>query len=272
MMKIVFQGESGAYSEEAIIKHYGESVEPLPRPYFRDVFDAVEKGEAKLGLVPVENTIEGSIVRNYDLLNERSLTAQGEVILRIKHCLIVNPGAKLENIKRVYSHPQALGQSRAYLEEMEFEAISAYDTAGSVKMIKSLGVEDAAAIASSRAAEVYDMAILKRGIETNSENYTRFLAIGHGTTAPTGRDKTSLAFIVEHRPGTLYTALKAFVENEIDLTKIESRPLIGSPFEYVFFVDILGHSDEPTIRKAIEALEASSRTVKILGSYPVAER
>jgi len=131
---------------------------------------------------------------------------------------------------------------------------------------------DAAAIASSRAAEVYDMAILKRGIETNSENYTRFLAIGHGDTAPTGRDKTSLAFIVEHRPGTLYMALKAFVENKIDLTKIESRPLIGSPFEYVFFVDILGHKEEPTIRKAIEALEASSRTVKILGSYPVAER
>jgi chorismate mutase/prephenate dehydratase len=198
--------------------------------------------------------------------------AQGEVILRVVHCLIVNPGVLLENVKRVYSHPQALGQSRAFLEEMGFEAISAYDTAGSVKMIKSMGVEDAAAIASGRAAEVYDMVILKQGIETNSENYTRFLAIGHGNVAPTGMDKTSIAFIVEHRPGTLFRALKAFAENEIDLTKIESRPLIGSPFEYVFFVDILGHKEQPKIGKAIEKLEKSSRTVKILGSYPVAKR
>jgi prephenate dehydratase len=267
-MRIAFQGERGAYSEQAIIQHLGPSAEPVPRPYLKDVFDSIESGDADLGLVPVENTLEGSIVQTYDLLNERSLKARFEVILRVVHCLIANHGVSLDMVKRVYSHPQALGQCRRYLEENDFEPAAAYDTAGSVKMLKEEGLMDSAAIASCRAAEVYDMAVLAHGIETNDENYTRFLLIGFEDHPPTSNDKTSISFIVDHRPGTLYNALKAFAENGIDLTKIESRPQVGKPWEYIFFIDVAGHISEQKIRLAVDELKSSSRSVKILGSYP----
>lgn len=270
-MRVTFQGERGAYSEEAIIQHFRQTVEPVPRPFLRDVFDAVEGGEADLGLVPVENTLEGSIVRTYDLLNERNLKARGEVVLRVVHCLIANPGVSLKDIRKVYSHPQALGQCRAYLEEHGYEAVAAYDTAGSVKMLKEEGLMDSAAIASGRAAEVYGMVVLARGIETHVENYTRFLLVGGEDHAQTSNDKTSISFIVDHRPGTLYSALGAFARNKINLMKIESRPQIGKPWEYVFFVDVIGHRDDPRMSSAIDELLRSSRSVKILGSYPQAE-
>jgi prephenate dehydratase len=270
-MKVAFQGERGAYSEEAIIQHFGPSITPVPRPYFRDVFMAVERGEADLGLVPVENTLMGSIVQNYDLLNERPLKARGEVILRIVGNLIANPGVKLEDVKKVYSQPPALAQCRDYLEEHGMEALAAYDTAGSVKIVKDEGYKDAAAIASKRAAEVYNMEILAHGIESHAENYTRFLVIGEEDHEPTGKDKTSLAFIVAHRPGTLHRALQAFAEVGINLTKIESRPLVGSPWEYIFFIDLIGHKKDPDMKRAIENLQNYATSVKILGSYPQAE-
>ena len=271
-MRVAFQGERGAYSEEAIIQHFGRSVEPVPRPYLRDVFDSIEEGEADLGLVPVENSIEGSIVRTYDLLNERRLKAQGETVLRVVHCLIVNPGVAKEDVLRVHSHPQALGQCRDYLERHGYEPVSSYDTAGSVKMLKEQDLRDSAAIASRRAAEVYGMEVLDSGIETHHENYTRFLVIGHEDIQPISRDKTSIAFIVDHRPGTLYTALKAFAENGIDLTKIESRPMLGKPWEYIFFIDVIGHREDCDLSRALRLLKESSRSVKILGSYPQAPK
>lgn len=271
-MRVAFQGERGAYSEEAIIQHFGRSVEPVPRPYLRDVFDSIEEGEADLGLVPVENSIEGSIVRTYDLLNDRRLKAQGETVLRVVHCLIVNPGVAKEDVLRVHSHPQALGQCRDYLERHGYEPVSSYDTAGSVKMLKEQDLRDSAAIASRRAAEVYGMEVLDSGIETHQENYTRFLVIGHEDIQPTSRDKTSIAFIVDHRPGTLYTALKAFAENGIDLTKIESRPMLGKPWEYIFFIDVIGHREDSDLSRALRLLKESSRSVKILGSYPQAPK
>jgi len=269
-MKIAFQGESGAYSEEAIIAYLGESVEPLPRPYLKDVFDTVEAGEADAGLVPVENSIEGSIVRTYDLLNERTLKAGGESVHRIVHCLIANPGVKLEDVKKVYSHPQALGQCRKFLDEHNMDSVPSYDTAGSVKMIKDSGDKDSAAIASGRAAEVYDMNILKRGIETHTENYTRFLLVQPKDHMVTGRDKTSIAFIVDHKPGSLVRALQALSEKSINLTKIESRPLVGTPWEYIFFIDFIGHRNDSNIREAIDGLSENTRSIKILGSYPQA--
>jgi len=267
-MRAAFQGEPGAYSEEAIIQHFGATAEPLPRPYLRDVFDAVEGGEAETGLIPVENTIGGSIVRSYDLLNERSLKARGEVILRVIHCLIANPGVSLPDVVKVYSHPQALGQCRAFIEEHGLESVAASDTAGSVKMLKTLGIRDAAAIASSRAAEVYEMTIIERGIETHKENYTRFIAIGGEDRQPTSDDKTSLVFATDHRPGTLHMALGSFARKQIDLTKIESRPQVGKPWEYLFFVDVVGHRDDPDMREALDELRENTRMVKVLGSYP----
>ena len=267
-MKVAFQGEKGAYSEEAIFKHWGRDIESVPRPYLRDVYSTVEEGEADYGLVPVENTIEGTIVRAYDLLNERTLKASGEEIHRIQHCLIAHPESKLEDIKKAYSHPQALGQSREYLESHHIEAVSFYDTAGSVKWIKENDIRDAAGVASAQAASEYGMKILEHGIETNTENYTRFLVIGKDETKSTGNDKTTLAFIVAHKPGTLVNALQEFSSRGVNLSKIESRPRIGSPWEYIFFVEVEGHIEDENIASAVEGLKDYTIYLKHLGSYP----
>ena len=271
-MKVAFQGEAGAYSEEAIINHWGDEAEPVPRPYLLDVFEAVERGKAELGLVPVENSIEGSVVRTFDLLNERSLRAQGETILRVVHCLIVNHGVKEVDVKRVFSHPQALGQSRDYLEKHGYEPVSFYDTAGSVRHIRDNNLRDSAAIASARAAAVYGMDVLVRGLENHSENYTRFLVVGKDRPRPTGRDKTSLAFVVAHQPGTLFKALGALAMNGVNMMKIESRPLIGSPWEYIFFIDVEGHIEDENVVKAMDELSKHTQYLKHLGSYPMAQR
>jgi chorismate mutase/prephenate dehydratase len=267
-VRVAFQGERGAYSEEAITAHWGEAAEPLPRPYLPDVFDVVEKRHADLGLVAVENSIQGSVVRTFDLLNERTIKAQGETVLRIVHCLIVNPEVEAGDVKKVYSHPQALGQCREYLERRGLEPVGAYDTAGSVKMLKEQGIMDAAAIASQRAAEVYGMKVLEREIETHNENYTRFLVVGREEPEPTGRDKTSLAFVVAHRPGTLVKALNTLAGRGINLCKIESRPLLGKPWEYIFFVDFHDHVKTPKVVEAIEELRSQTSYIKHLGSYP----
>ena len=269
-MRVAFQGEKGAYSEEAIFKHYGVEVESVPRPYLRDVFNTVELGEADYGLVPVENTIEGSIVRAYDLLFERELKASGEEIHRIQHCLIAHPDAELSDIKKAYSHPQALGQSREWLVKQGIEAVNFYDTAGSVKWIKENDIRDAAGVASAQAAETYGMKILAKGIETNTENYTRFLVIGNDRPEPTGNDKTTLSFIVAHEPGTLVGALREFSTRGVNLNKIESRPRIGTPWEYIFFVEVDGHIEDENINSALEGLRDYTIYLKHLGSYPKA--
>jgi chorismate mutase/prephenate dehydratase len=267
-MKVTYQGIPGAYSEAAIIQYWRGAAEPIPRPYLEDVFDAVEAGEAEAGLVPVENTIEGSITRTYDLLNERSLTILGETSIRIIHCLIANPGVEPRDIKRVYSHPQALAQARTYLSVHGYEPIKYFDTAGAVKLIRDEGFQDAAAVAGRRAAEIYGMNILAEGIETNSENHTRFYHVGLGAEPPTGKDKTSLAFTIDHKPGTLTAALRVFVDLHLNITKIESRPYPEKLWEYVFFIDFEGHRDDTVSSKALRELAMHTRSLKILGSYP----
>jgi chorismate mutase/prephenate dehydratase len=267
-MKVGFQGELGAYSEEAIVRYFESDITAVPKPYLRDVFDAVENRDVDLGMVPAENSLEGSIVRTFDLLLERNVKIIGEFILRVSHCLIANKGVAIEDIKKVYSHPQALGQCRTYLDEQGIEPVSWYDTAGSVKMIKDEGLIDAAAIASSRAAEVYDMIILDRGIETNEENYTRFFVIGYDSILPSGNDKSTIAYVVEHKPGSLLESLRVFASRRLNLTKIESRPLPGRPWEYIFFVDIEAHVENRKMKEALENLADSTNFLKILGSYP----
>ncbi len=256
-MRVAYQGVPGAYSEAAVIQRWGASAEPVPRPYLEDVFSAVEAGEADAGLVPVENTLEGSITRTYDLLNECSLTVLGETVFRVVHCLIANQGVEPGDVRRVYSHPQALGQTRGYLSAHGYEAVNYYDTAGAVKMIRDERLRDAAAIASRRAAEIYGANILAEGVEDKSENYTRFLHVGRGITEPTGRDKTSLAFTVDHRPG-----------RDLNLTKIESRPYPGRPWEYVFFIDFEGHAGDADGAEALRELAGYAGSLKVLGSYP----
>jgi len=267
-MRVSYQGMPGAYSEAAIIQRWRGAAEPVPRPYLDDVFDAVESGEAEAGLIPIENTMEGSITRTYDLLNERNLTILGETDFRIIHCLIANPGVAPVDIKRVYSHPQALGQTRSYLAVHGYEPINHFDTAGAVKMVRDKGLRDAAAVASKRAAEIYGMNILAEGIETSRENYTRFLHVGLGTEPSTGRDKTSIAFTVDHEPGTLIAALRVLADRRLNLTKIESRPYPGRTWEYVFFIDFEGHRDDPVSAEALHELAAYTRSLKLLGSYP----
>src|SRR5215204_1664496 len=242
-MKIAFQGEPGAYSEQAVFNYFGE-VETKPCESFDMVFDSVVSNACEYGLIPIENSLAGSIHQNYDLLLRHDLHIVGEYPLRVQHCLIALPGVKKEDIKKAISHPQALGQCAAYLRGLGVKAESAYDTAGSVKMLKESGERDTAAIASRRAAELYGMQILEEGIEDNPENFTRFLAIQHEEFIPREDPhqdlaKTSIVFTLKNQPGSLFKAMSVFALRDIDLTKIESRPLQGKPWEYLFYIDFI---------------------------------
>jgi chorismate mutase / prephenate dehydratase len=191
-----------------------------------------------------------------------------ETELRISHCLIALPEATLDSIKYVYSHPQALGQSRNYLKKLDAEIVPAIDTAGSVKMIKESGRTDAAAVASARAAEIYGMKILAKEIEDNPHNFTRFFVLSKEDAPATGNDKTSLVFSLKHKPGSLYESLGEFAKRKVNLTKLESRPTRHQPWEYNFYMDIAGHREEKVVGEALKALEEHAVFVKILGSYP----
>jgi len=268
---VAFQGEIGAYSEEAALNFFGPSIQSKPCESLDDVFKLVERGEVQFGIVPIENSLEGSIGRVYDLLLDSSLKVCGEMELRVVHCLIASPEARLDSIKRVYSHPQALGQCKAFLKHLGCELISTYDTAGSVKMVKEMGVVDGGAIASARAAEIYGMKSLAREIEDTPNNFTRFFILSKQDSPPSGNDKTSIVFSVKHRPGTLYQSVKEFAVRNINLTKIESRPTRQKPWEYNFYLDFEGHREDKTSREALENLDQNSRFVKVLGSYPKAK-
>jgi prephenate dehydratase len=266
-MKIAFQGEAGAYSEQAVFGYFG-NVETIPCESFDTVFDAVVSNKCECALIPIENSLAGSIHQNYDLLLRNDLHIVGEYFLRVRHCLITMPGVKKENIKKAISHPQALGQCAGYLRNNGIKAEQVYDTAGSVKMLKESGAQDTAAIASRRAAELYGMQILEEGIEDNPENYTRFLAIHHEGKIPEGEAKTSIVFTLKNVPGALFKALSVFALRDIDLTKIESRPLQGSPWEYLFYIDFIGAIHETRVENALDHLGEYAVMLRVLGSYP----
>lgn len=267
-MKVTYQGESGAYSEMAVFKFFGSKVEPVPCKDFRDVFESVKTGAVPHGVVPIENSIEGSVNQNYDLFLVYDLKVCGEVAVKLSHVLIGNPQTKLEEVETVYSHPQALSQCRSYLERHKWEIIPAYDTAGSVKIIKERKLYNAAAIASEKAAELYGMKILARDIADNLSNYTRFLVLSHEDAPPTGDDKTSIIFQTKHVPGALYHALGEFACRNINLTRIESRPTKTTAWQYNFYLDFEGHRTEKRCAEALQTLENYATFVKILGSYP----
>ena len=270
-MVVAFQGEIGAYSEEAASHFFEPSIQVKPCESLDDVFRAVEQGEVQFGVVPIENSLEGSISRVYDLLLDSSLRVCGETELRVVHCLIASPETRLDLIKRVYSHPQALGQCQAFLKHLDCELIPTYDTAGSVKIIKEKGITDGAAIASTRAAEIYGMQIIAKEIEDNPNNFTRFFILAKQDSPPSGNDKTSIVFSVKHRPGALYEFLKELTARNINLTKIESRPTRQKPWEYNFYLDFEGHRQDKASQQALDNLERTSLFVKVLGSYPKAK-
>lgn len=267
---VVFQGEHGAYSESAVYDFFGPTAQPKPCKNFSDVFRSVDDRETEYGVVPIENSIEGSVNQVYDLFLQYDLKVRGEIVLKIVHCLIANPETQLNSVKVIYSHPQALAQCRNFLESLGCELISTYDTAGSVKMIKEKGMIDAAAIAGERAAEIYRMKILAKEIADNLNNYTRFFVLSRTEPPPSGNDKTSIIFSTRHVPGALYKALGEFAVRGINLTKIESRPTKQRPWEYNFYLDFEGHRSEEGCAEALKELRTKSVFVKILGSYPKA--
>jgi prephenate dehydratase len=264
---VAFQGERGAYSEEAILSFLGPNVDVIPCRSLTQVFEVVESRHVDLGLVPVENSLEGSVPQTYDLLFSTSLKVSGEFNLRIRHCLIANKGVELKNVRRVYSHPQALGQSHSYLESLNAQQIPYFDTAGSVKMLKDEGLKDAAAVASIRAAEIYDMDVLAKSIEDSPNNYTRFLTLSYNDSPSTGQNKTSIILSTKHIPGALCKALSEFAVRGINLAMIVSRPTKKTPWEYNFYIDCEGHISENKIKECLKALEDKTTFVKVLGSY-----
>ena len=217
-------------------------------------------------MVPIENSIEGSVNQNYDLFLTYDLKVCGEVAVKLAHVLIGNPETKFEDIETVYSHPQALAQCRKYLEKHKWEIIPAYDTAGAVKIIKEKNLTNAAAIASEKAADLYSMKILSRDIADNPSNYTRFLVLGNEDAAPTGDDKTSIIFSAKHAPGTLYHALGEFASRNINLTRIESRPTKTTAWQYNFYLDFEGHRTE---KRCAEALEAAGKIRNIREDFGI---
>ena len=270
-MTVAFQGELGAYSEEAAFQFFGSSIPVKPCESLDDVFQVVEQGKVQFGIVPIENSLEGSISRVYDLLLDSPIRVSGETELRVVHCLIASPETRLDLIKRIYSHPQALGQCQTFLKHLGCELIPTYDTAGSVKIIKERGITDGAAIASTRAAEIYGMQILAREIEDNPNNFTRFFILAKQDSPPTGNDKTSIVFSVKHKAGALYEFLRKLASENINLTKIESRPTRQKPWEYNFYLDFEGHREDKLAQETLANLEETAIFVKVLGSYPKAK-
>ncbi len=268
---VAFQGEPGAFSEEAALVFFGRAVSAHPCETFDGVFTSVADDRTRFGIVPVENSSEGSISRVYDLFLEHDVRVCGETALRIVHCLIAAPGVALGQVRRVFSHPQALGQCRNFLSHLGCELVPAYDTAGSVKMLREQGLTDAAAVAGSRAAELYGMHVLAKGIEDLQNNYTRFFILSKRDVPPSGEDKTSIVFSVKHEPGALYEALRVLAEKRLNLTKIESRPTRQKPWEYNFYLDFEGHQKDPHFASALEAMAPHCLFLRVLGSYPRAK-
>ena len=269
MTTVAFQGESGAYSEEALIQHFGEDVTTLPCHAFENLFAAVESGNADFAVLPVENSTAGSINKSFDLLLDHDVKVHGEILLRVRHCLLTLPG-QTKTIREVRSHPQALAQCEEYLNRHGYTAVPWYDTAGSAKDLANQPAEGVAVIASKLSAKKYGLEIVQEGIEDLRYNITRFFVIGLGEAEFKGPSKTSLVFAVPNTPGLLLAALNEFAHRRINLTKLESRPRRNRPWQYVFYLDFDGHWQDAEAREALIQLLNRAAFVKLLGSYPAA--
>jgi len=265
---VAIQGEAGSFSHAAALQALGPAIRLVPCPSFEELFRAVERGDAARGTVPIENSLAGSVHENYDLLGAHALHVVAETQVRVRHCLIARPGTERAAIRRVASHPVALAQCRRFFaEHPEVMPVPAYDTAGSVRDLMAGRVAADAAIASSLAAQLYGATVLQEGLEDHAENYTRFLVVARDPAPPELARKTSLVFTLPNVPGSLHRALGVFATRGLDLTKIESRPLPGRPWEYAFYLDVAG-DPRGAVAEALAELRGLARDLRILGSYP----
>ena len=269
-MRLAYQGEPGAYSEAAARQFGGDHIETLPCKSFDEVFEAVVKKRATHGVVPLENSIGGTIHRNYDLLLEHELLITGEVELDVVHCLLALPGTTLQDIKIVYSHPQALAQCERYLKDLGVTVEAVYDTAGGAKLVAEQKLAGAAALASRRAADVFGLEVIQEAVQDYEYNITRFFVIGGAL--PTNADKTTIVFALPSTPGALFKALSVFALRDINLTKLESRPIRGRPWEYLFYVEVEARRDDLACARALTHLAEFARWTRVLGTYKGADR
>jgi len=269
-MIIAFQGEHGAYSEQAVRQHFGVEPQTLPCRTFLEIFLALQKGQATHGMLPVENSLAGTVIPAYDLLVDYDLHVQAEVIVRVEHCLMAVPGSKLQDIKRAKSHYQALGQCEQTLRRMGIEPVTHYDTAGAARDLAAKPELYTAVIASELASQTYNLDILVRNLEDLDFNYTRFFVLGHQPPERQDPSKTSIIFTTRHVPGALHEVLLELATRGINLTKIESRPRRNRPWHYLFYVDFAGHEDDPLVQEALLGILKQTSFLKILGSYPIA--
>ena len=271
LLPIAFQGEHGAYSEQAVRQHFGPDTTSLPCRTFREIFAAVQNGRAAHGMLPVENSLAGTVIPAYDLLVDHDFRVQGEVILRVEHCLMAPTGMTLADIQRVKSHHQALAQCEQTLRRMNIAPVDYYDTAGAARDLAANPEPGTAAIASALAAETYGLEVLARNVEDMDFNYTRFFIMGKLDPPRVDPCKTSIIFTTRHVPGALHAVLRELAEKGINLTKIESRPRRNRPWHYLFYVDFEGHEDDPTVQEAMLGILKQASFLKVLGSYPAAK-
>jgi prephenate dehydratase len=271
--RVAFQGERGAFSEEAAVTLLGEEISLVPRPTFEAAFSAIADGAADYILAPIENSLAGPVHRSFDLLVDSKLNILAEVIIPIVHNLIAAPGAKFEEISIVESHPVALAQCEQFFSaHPRLKRIATEDTAGSVRDVVRSGDRTRAAIAGRRAADLYRGAILREHLEDNRENYTRFLLLSESGASAENADKLSLVFQLDHRPGALYHSLEPFARRNLNLMKIESRPVHGRPWQYRFYLDLHASRRDPEVAAALHELEGLVVDLRILGSYVSAPR
>lgn len=265
---VAIQGEAGSFSHAAAHEALGPDVRLLPCPTFEALFCAVEAGQASRGVVPIENTLAGSVYEAYDALSAHALHVVAETQVRVRHCLVVRPGTGLAAVQRVASHPVALAQCRHFFtDHPAVAAVPAYDTAGSVRDLLAGRLDAEGAIGSALAAQLYGGEILLEGIEDHPENYTRFLVVAQEPGPIAGTSKTSLVFTLPNVPGSLHRAMGVFATRGLDLSKIESRPLMGRPWEYVFYLDVLG-DPRGAVGEALAELTAMAADLRVLGVYP----
>lgn len=265
-LRVAYQGEAGAYSEEGVLTMF-PSAEHLPLPTIRKVFEAAEVGRVDLGLVPLDNSQAGSINETYDLLLKHGLHLVGEVVVRVDHCLVALPGAAIDDLFEVISHPQAIAQSEEFLSSLGARIRAEYDTAGAAKRVLDDKLERTGAIASRRAADLYGLEVLAERIQTYPDNYTRFGALSRAPQSLRDPDKSSLVFGAGHVAGSLYRCLGAFAERHLSLTKLESRPRAGRPWEYVFYVDVEAPATAPAMIEALSEVSEHATFTRLLGTY-----